>query len=329
MVKGAIGRVLFFGMVWLGCVAATQAQAPDCRDWNTRKFIKKATGEDAAACLKSGADPMGRTRGGNTPLHMTAAENENPAVVQMLPAAGADVNARDEDDTAGSGQAGTYIGAFAGLGAVNVRLTDTEGFSGSNGVPGQTFEYGDSGLAAGVVAGRYFHLGRVPLLFEADGAFGGLPAAARQMDPVGLDETAASELHWVGTARIGVRRSVGRAGVFVAGGLSVAGISNSFTDLDVGTDGRSQVDPDDSFNERSTRVGWVAGDGIETPVAGAWSLRFEGLYKDFGETVHQAENQHGVNAGVCGPGGLPSPCRYGFDQRFALLRLVLVRRLGR
>ena len=50
---------------------------------------------------------------------------------------------------------------------------------------------------------------------------------------------------------------------------------------------------------------------------------------DFGETVHQVENRLGVNAGVCGPGGLPSPCRYGVDQRFVLLRLVLVRRLGR
>ena len=248
------------------------------------------------------------------------------ALVSLLAVVG---TAQAQDGTAGSGQAGTYIGAFAGLGAVDVRMTDTDGFSGSNGVPSQTFEYDDTGLAAGVVAGRYFHLGRVQLLFEADGAFGGLPAAARQVDPVGLDETAASELHWVGTARIGVRRSLGSVGVFVTGGVSVAGISNSFTDLDVGTDGRAQVDPDDSFDERSTRVGWVVGVGIERPVAGAWTLRFEGLYKDFGETVHQAENRLGVNAGVCGPGGLPSPCRYGFDQRFALLRLVLVRRLGR
>ena len=249
-----------------------------------------------------------------------------PALVSLLSVAG---TAQAQGGPAGSGQAGAYVGAFAGLGAVDVRTTDTDGFSGSNGVPGQTFEYDDTGLAAGVVAGRHFHLGRAQLRFEADGAFGGLPAAARQLDPVGLDETAASELHWVGTARIGVRRSLGRAGVFLTGGVSVAGVSDSFTDLDVGTDGRAQVDPDDSFDERSTRVGWVAGAGIDTPVGGAWSLRFEGLYMDFGEMVHQAENRLGVNAGVCGPHGLPSPCRYGVDQRFALLRLALVRRLGR
>ena len=249
-----------------------------------------------------------------------------PVLVSLLAVAG---GAQAQGGTAGSGQAGAYVGAFAGLGAVDLRTTDTGGFSGSNGVPGQTFEYDGTGLAAGVVAGRYFHLGRARLRFEVDGAFGGLPAAARQLDPVGLDETAASALRWVGTAHVGVRRSLGRAGVFVAGGVSVAGISNSFTDLDAGTDGRMQVDPDDSFDERSTRVGWVAGAGVDMPMAGAWTLRLEGLYMDFGEAVHRVENRLGANAGVCGPGGLPSPCRYGVDQRFALLRLVLVRRLGR
>ena len=249
-----------------------------------------------------------------------------PVLVSLLALVG---TAQAQDDTVGPGQAGGYIGAFAGLGSLDVRMTDIDGFTGSNGVPGQAFEYDDTGMAAGVVAGRYFHLRRVQLLVEADGTLVGLPAAARQVDPVGLDETAAAELHWVGTARIGVRRSLGRAGVFVAGGVSVAGVSNSFTDLDPGTAGGMQLDPDDSFDERPTLVGWVAGVGIEMPVAGSWNLRFEGLHKDFGETVHQAENRLDVNAGVCGPSGLPSPCRYGFDQRLALLRLVLVRRLGR
>ena len=246
-------------------------------------------------------------------------------LVSLLAVAG---KAEAQDDAVASGRAGSYIGVFGGPGSLDVRMTDIDGFTGSNGVPGQTFAYDDTGLAAGVVAGRYFRLGSVRLLFEADGAFGGLPAAMRQVDPVGLDETAAAELHWVGTARLGVRRSLGRFGVFVAGGVSVAGVSNSFTDLDEGADGLAQVDPDDSFDERPTRIGWVAGVGIETPVAGAWTLRFEGLYNDFGETVHQAENRLGANAGVCGA-GRPSPCRYAFDERLALLRLALVRRLGR
>ena len=297
-------------------------------DGSTEPFIRyPATGEirrQPKAESSSGSRPR---RTGNR-VHTRRAHGRRlaSALVSLLAVVG---TAQAQNGTVGSGQARSYIGAFAGLGSVDVRMTDIDGFTGSNGVPGQTFDYDDTGLAAGVVVGRYFHLGRVQLLFEADGAFSGLRAATGQLDPVGLDETAAAELHWVGTARIGVRRSLGRVGVFVAGGVSIAGISNSFTDLDPGMDGRAQVDPDDSFDDRPTRVGWVAGVGIETPVADAWTLRLEGLYEDFGETVHQAENRLGVNTGVCGPAQLPSPCRYGFDQRFALLRLVLVRRLGR
>ena len=224
---------------------------------------------------------------------------------------------------------GFYVGAFSGPGVLDVQTTDLDGFTGSQGVPGQTFEYDATGFPTGVVAGRHFHLGRVPIRFEVDGAFVGLPLASRQMDPVGMDETATSELRWVATARIGVRKPFGRIGVFLDGGVSVAGISNSFIDLDPGTDGLMHVDHDDSFDDQLTRVGWVVGTGIEWPVAGAWNIRFEGLYVDTGETDHQAPNRLDVNAGVCGPAGLPSPCRYGIDQRFALLRLILVRSLGR
>ncbi|MYD25190.1 MAG: outer membrane beta-barrel protein [Gemmatimonadetes bacterium] len=224
---------------------------------------------------------------------------------------------------------GFYVGAFSGAGVMDVRSTDIDGFTGSQGVPGEIFEYDDTGFPTGVVAGRHFHLGRVPIRFEVDGAVVGLPSASRQMDPVGMDETATSELRWVGTARIGVRKSLGRAGVFLDGGVSVVGISNSFIDLDPGTDGQMQVDHDDSFDDQLTRVGWVVGTGIDMPVAGAWNIRFEGLYVDTGETDHQAPNRLDVNAGVCGPAGLPSPCRYGIDQRFALLRLILVRSIGR
>ncbi|MXW56749.1 MAG: hypothetical protein F4Z59_08880, partial [Gemmatimonadales bacterium] len=162
------------------------------------------------------------------------------ALVSLLAVVG---TAQAQGGTDGSGQSGSYVGAFAGPGSLDVRMTDIDGFTGSNGVPGQAFEYDDTGLAAGVVAGRSFRLGSAQLLFEAEGAFSGLSAAPGQLDPAGMDETAAAELHWVGTARIGLRRSLGRVGVFAAGGVSVAGFSNSFTDLDPGPDDRGQLDP--------------------------------------------------------------------------------------
>ena len=117
---------------------------------------------------------------------------------------------------------GYYVGVFSGPGVLDVQTTDLDGFTGSQGIPGQTFEYDDTGFPTGVVAGRHFHLGRVPIRFEVDGAFVGLPSASRQMDPVGMDEMASSELRWVATARIGVRKPFGRVGVFLDGGVSVA-----------------------------------------------------------------------------------------------------------
>lgn len=52
-----------------------------------------------------------------------------------------------QDVSMGSGQGGTYAGVFAGLGAVDVQMTDVDGFSGSEGVPGRTYEYDDTGLS--------------------------------------------------------------------------------------------------------------------------------------------------------------------------------------
>ena len=171
------------------------------------------------------------------------------ALVSLIAASG---TAHAQDNTTGF-----YVGAFSGPGVLDVQTTDIDGFTGSQGVPGQSFEYDDTGFPAGIVAGRHFHLGDLPIRVELDGAFVGLPSASRQMDPVGLDETATSEWRWVGTARIGVRKPLGRVSVFLDGGVAFAGISNSFIDLDPGTNGAMEVDIDDSFDDQLTRVGWV------------------------------------------------------------------------
>ena len=59
--------------------ASTQTQktaesqpAPDCGQWNTRKYFQKATVESVTACLKAGADPKARDDNKNTPLHWAA-----------------------------------------------------------------------------------------------------------------------------------------------------------------------------------------------------------------------------------------------------------------
>ncbi|MYH26622.1 MAG: outer membrane beta-barrel protein [Holophagales bacterium] len=264
----------------------------------------------------------GTASGGRASLAVAA------ALAFFLAVAGAG-SATAQDRGGAGGGSGAYVGVFAGWGALDVRLLDEDGFTAADSRPGRTFDYDDAAYPVGVVAGWEFVPRRTAIRVELDGFVGGLPGAARQVDPVGLDETAASELRWAATARVGARRSLGRAAAFLSGGVAVAGISASFTDLDLGPDGRMAVDRDDSFAGRSTRVGWVAGAGLEMPLGDVWMLRFEAMRMDFGEAVDEAPNVTGVNAGVCGPSGLPSPCEYRIDHRFDLARLVVVRRLGR
>ena len=50
-----------------------------------------------AALLAAGADVNARNRSGLTPLHLAASSNENPAVIGLLLEAGANLEARDDE----------------------------------------------------------------------------------------------------------------------------------------------------------------------------------------------------------------------------------------
>ena len=92
MTKGALGSVCV--AAWLGCfTAATQGQqSVDCKNWNTNKFFEKATVEDVTACISDGADPNAVT-----PLHLAAWSTEDPAVIEALLKAGANLEARGDN----------------------------------------------------------------------------------------------------------------------------------------------------------------------------------------------------------------------------------------
>ncbi len=232
----------------------------------------------------------------------------------------------------------TYAGVFAGAGRPDNRIVDVDGFA--NGNPGSSVGYDDAGIVVGALAGRKLDVGGVPFRVELDGAFGDLSARTNRLDPPrprtlptcpqGGDETAESKFRWIVAARVGVERAMGPATVFVAAGPAVARIVNSLTDLDQEFDTVRQacspqyVDPDDSFRDDDTTVGWTIGAGIETVLADAWTLRLEGSYLDFGRSAHSA-NRSG-DGRCCGAGTTRRPVSYRIENRLGVLRLAVVRR---
>ena len=168
---------------------------------------------------------------------------------------------------------------------------------------------------AGIFAG-YARLNN--RLVDVDGTFGDLSADTNTLDPEGLDETAQVDFRWNVTTRAGVEQAVGRSTIFATGGLAIARIANSVTDIDFPP---TCLDPDDSFRDSSTEVGCVIGAGVETPLSDTWTLRLEGSYMDFGLSTYSV-NRSGNNA--CGPGNPRRPCPYNIEHKLGLVRLALI-----
>ena len=264
------------------------------------------------------------------------------ALPALLALAGAGANAEDANAWGAAFAWGeTYAGAFAGVARADNRIVDRDGFS-NPGNPGWAVAYRDSAFMGGVLVGKRFAVGGVPLRLELDGAFGGPSATTNRIDPRlvsvqpppgGADETVVSTFRWIATARAGIERAAGSATtLFAAAGLAVARIENALTDLDRGLD-RSvepprptpwRPDPDDSFHDASTEAGWTLGAGVETALADGWALRLEGLYLDFGRTTHRA-NLSGDNS-CCGSGSPRRPVSYTIENRLGVMRLAAVRR---
>ncbi len=221
-------------------------------------------------------------------------------------------------------RAGTYAGGFIGSGRTDNRIVDIEGFA-NWGNPGSVSEYDTAGLVGGVLIGKKFDVGGARLRTEIDGTFGDLMAMTNQLDPQGLDETAVSEFRWIATGRGGAERAIGDWTVFATGGVALAGVVNSVTDIDFGPNISPRVDSDDSFRESSTKIGWVAGVGFETPLADGWTLRFEGSYLDFGRKTHYV-NESGNNS--CGPGNPRRPCPYDVRNTLGTVRLAIIHGFG-
>ena len=228
------------------------------------------------------------------------------------------------DDAAGDAGC-AYAGVLVGSARTFNRIVDVDGFA-NWGNPGAALDYDDVELTGSALVGRRLRIGPVPLRLEFDAAFGDMRATTNRLDPEGLDETAEAKFRWIATAGAGSEHTIGRFTVFGKGGLAVADVANSVTDIDYFRDMPPRVDPDDSFREVSTDFGWQLAAGVEAALADAWALRLDGSYMAFGRSTY-AVNRGRNNR--CGPGGPRRPCLYEVEHNLGLLRLGFIYRFGR
>ncbi|MCY4296802.1 MAG: ankyrin repeat domain-containing protein, partial [Gammaproteobacteria bacterium] len=86
-------QAFFAALCWLVFTGSAQAQAISCGAWNTRGFMQNAAVADIERCLAAGADINARNEDRETPLHH-AAEVGNTETINALIEAGANLNAR-------------------------------------------------------------------------------------------------------------------------------------------------------------------------------------------------------------------------------------------
>ena len=225
-----------------------------------------------------------------------------------------------------------YIGVFVGSGRAYNDFVDVEGFA-NWGHPGSSVDYDNTEPVGGLLIGKKVNINGIPLRLEIDGTFGDISASTNKLDPIGLDETAETNVRWIVTTRAGLEKDLGPVTVFASGGLAIARVSNSVVDIDFGPNKPPQKDLDDSFFNDSTQLGFVLGMGAEVPLSDArtlqnnegWTLRMEGIYINLGEDTYHV-NHSGGNS--CGPNGPRRPCSYTIKNEISILRLVIIRQFS-
>ena len=268
----------------------------------TGRTMKKASLRDCACCPDIG-------RGASLAVWVLAFALAAPA------------SSETHQDNSGNGT--TYAGIFAGTAKSVNEVLDITGFA-NWGSPGYTVKFAGEDTVGSALVGKSFESNGIPLRMEFDGTFGSIVGSSDLLDPTDKDETGKVDIRWVATARLGLERDIGNATVFATGGVALAQINQSITDIDFSDNAPAAVDPDDSFTDSAPNLGWVVGVGVETPVSDVWSLRLEGLYMEFESSLHNVNHS---GDGRCGPGNARMPCPFGFDNDLTIIRLGVVREL--
>ena len=106
--------------------------------------------------------------------------------------------------------------------------------------------------------------------------------------------------------------------VFGTAGMALGRFENKLVDFDLDANGQHTIfDPDDSFNDQQTDIGYVIGAGAAARVTDNMRVRFETQYVDFGRS------RNFVNLADDALPPVTGPQRYDVENEMLIFRFGL------
>jgi outer membrane immunogenic protein len=174
---------------------------------------------------------------------------------------------------------GFYIGIHGGGAWLDHKQTTTTQLGVSIcGAPGVDCSIDKFGGAFGGLAGYNFQSGRVVYGIEVDGTWLSLKETKVIADapfPILDPLTIHSKINWLATVRGRLGITMSPTLLYVTGGVAFGGVKSGWFD--------GSTPAFASLSVNKTKVGWVAGGGIEHAFTDNWLVRVEGLYHDLGK----------------------------------------------
>jgi outer membrane immunogenic protein len=167
--------------------------------------------------------------------------------------------------------AGPYIGAHGGIGWMRASQTVSEGIFSCAAFDGATCTIRDTGAVAGGQIGYNWQQRDWVFGVEADGSWAGLKKTV-SFQPA-FPHIKNEKIDWLASVRGRLGWAFGDTLFYATGGVAFAHFDAGWAQ--VGGPARLQVD--------STRVGWVAGGGVERIFTRHWSARAEFLHYGLGK----------------------------------------------
>ena len=172
-----------------------------------------------------------------------------------------------------TGWTGAYVGGLIGVGFASNRMQeDISGSPGAFSPAGTVYRLSGTGAVFGAYLGYNWQVSPTGVVgVEADLTYNTASGSASTFTQ---DIFATGKAQFAGSLRARAGLVVDRALFYVTGGLALGNPSISVDRPGIPTFAR----------QSSLRAGFVVGLGTEYMVSQAWTIRFEGLYYDFGSS---------------------------------------------